>query len=315
MRKWSLALLLVLVISLFSILPSQVHAQEEIELSYLEVDLWPEYDSPEMLVIYHITLPPTVSLPVDLTFRIPAAAGEPSAVAGRGISADGEAGLFTIPYEHQVDGEWGLVTLTATMPELQLEYYDPGLHKQGATRQFDFQWPGDYAVEALTIQVQQPRDATDMSISPASGDGSTGKDGLVYYNKQIGSLPAGQDFQLAINYQKDSDSLTATSLQIQPSAPMTSMPTTQSSLMAVLPWILGIFGVVLIVGGGVWYWQSGKGGESRSKPRRRRKASVQSPNEAIPAEGHVYCHHCGKRAARGDRFCRTCGTRLRNGNT
>ena len=170
MRKWSLALLLVLSISLFSILPSQVHAQEEIELSYLEVDLWPEYDSPEMLVIYRITLPPTVSLPMDLTFRIPAAVGEPSAVAGRGISDDGEAGLFTIPYEHQVDGEWGLVTLTATMPELQLEYYDPGLHKQGATRQFDFKWPGDYAVEALMIQVQQPRDATDMSISPASGN-------------------------------------------------------------------------------------------------------------------------------------------------
>lgn len=315
MRKWSLALLLVISISLFSILPSQVRAQEEIELSYVEVDFWPEYDSPEMLVIYRITLPPTVSLPVDLTFRIPAAAGEPSAVAGRGTSAEGEAGLFTIPYEHQVDGEWGLITLTATMPELQLEYYDPGLYKEGTARQYDFQWPGDYAVESLTIQVQQPSDATNMSISPSSGNGVTGKDGLVYYNKQVGSLLAGQDFQLALNYQKESDSLTATSLQIQPSAPMTSVPSTQRSLLAILPWILGVFGVVLIVGGGVWYWQSGKGNESRSKPRRRRRAASQNQIETIPAEGHVYCHQCGKRAAKGDRFCRTCGTRLRNGNT
>jgi hypothetical protein len=314
MRKWSLVLLLVLAIVLFSILPTQVYAQEEVKLSYLEVDLWPEYDSPEMLVIYRITLPPTVSLPVDLTFRIPVSAGEPSAVAGRGISAEGEAGLFSIPYEHQVDGEWGLVTLTATVPELQLEYYDPGLVKQEAARQYAFQWPGAYEVDALTIQVQQPRDATGMSISPASGNGVPGEDGLIYYNKQVGSLLAGQDFQLAISYQKDSDSLTASSLQIQPSAPMTSMPTTQSSLLAFLPWVLGIFGVVLIVGGGVWYWQSGKGSESRSKPRRRRKPSAQSQSEAIPAEGHIYCHQCGKRAAKGDRFCRTCGTRLRNNN-
>ena len=314
MRKWSLVFLLALVMVFFGILPSLAQ-QEEISLSYLEVDLWPEYDSPEMLVIYRITLPPTVSLPVDLTFRIPAASGEPSAVAGRGISAEGDTGLFTIPYEHQVDGEWGLVTLTATMPELQLEYYDPGLLKQGAARRFNFQWPGDYAVDALTIQVQQPRDATGMSISPASGNGTPGKDGLIYYNKQVGSLPAGQDFQLAINYQKETDALTATSLQIQPSAPMASVPTTQSSLMKVLPWVLGFFGIVLIVGGGVWYWQSGKGDGSRSKARRRRKTSAQSPNETIPAEGHVYCHQCGKRAAPKDRYCRTCGTKLRNEHT
>ena len=315
MRKWTLVFLLVFAIALVRILPSTVFAQDEVTLSYLEVALWPEYDSPEVLVIYRITLPPTVSLPVDLTFRIPAAAGEPSAVAGRGISAEGEAGLFTIPYEHRVDGEWGLVTLTATMPELQLEYYDPGLVKQGTARQYDFQWPGDYEVDTLTIQVQQPRDATGMSISPASGNGVPGEDGLIYYNKQVGSLLAGQGFQLAVNYQKDSDSLTASSLQIQPSAPMTSVPTTQTSLLAVLPWVLGVFGVVLIVGGGVWYWQSGKGNESRSKPRRRRKSSVQSQSEAAPAEGHIYCHQCGKRAAGKDRFCRTCGTRLRAENT
>jgi len=311
MRKWSLVFLLVITMALFGILPSLAQ-EEEITLSYLEVDLWPEYDSPEVLVIYRVTLPPEVSLPVDLTFRIPAVAGEPSAVAGKGISAEGEAGLFTLPYEYLVDGEWGLVNLTATMPELQLEYYDPGLLKQGSARQFGFQWPGDYAVEALTIQVQQPMDATAMSISPASGNGVKGKDGLVYYNKQVGSLPAEQDFKLAINYQKENDALTAASLQIQPSAPMASVPTTQSSLMKVLPWVLGIFGVVLIVGGGVWYWQSGKGNGSRSKPQRRRRASAQKPNETIPAEGHVYCHQCGKRAAKGDRFCRTCGTKLRN---
>ena len=186
MRKWSLVLLLVFTTALIILLPITVLAQDELKLSYLEVDLWPEYDSPEILVIYRITLPPTVSLPVDLTFRIPAAAGEPSAVAVKGISADGDPGLFETPYEHQVDGEWGLVTMTATMPELQLEYYDPGLLKQGAARQYEYQWPGDYEVDSLLIQVQQPRDAFDMSISPASGNGVPGEDGLVYYNKQVG---------------------------------------------------------------------------------------------------------------------------------
>jgi hypothetical protein len=309
MRKWIFALLLIFTLAVVAIVPPHVLAQDELKLSYLEVDFWPEYDRPEMLVIYHITLPPTVSLPVDLTFRIPAAAGEPSAVAVKQVTADGEAGLFNIPFEHQVDGGWGVVTLTATMPEIQLEYYDPGLEKQGSARKFEYQWPGDYEVDSLVIQVQQPREASEMSISPALGSGEAREDGLVYYNKRVGFLPSGQGFQLTINYQKDSDSLTAASLQIQPSSPMTDMPSAQRNLLTVLPWALGILGVLLIVGGGVWYWQSGKGKEPRSKPRRRRKATTQ--DEAVLAEEHIYCHQCGNRAAQGDRFCRVCGSKLR----
>jgi hypothetical protein len=309
MRKWKFPSLIALTLSLAVIVPLFVRAQEELKLSAVEVDLWPEYDRPEMLVIYRITLSPSVSLPADVTFRIPVAAGEPSAVAGKQVTADGEEGLFNIPYEYRANGEWALVTLTATMPEIQLEYYDPGLVRDGSERRFVYRWPGDYAVGSLMVQVQQPLDATGMRISPASGEGVNMPDGLVYFNKQVGSLPAGQTFDLRVDYQKESESLSAASLQVQPSAPMPEITSTPSNYMAVLPWILGIMGLLLVVGGGVWYWQSGKERE-RPKPRRRRRSATQV--EDIQAGEHVYCHQCGKRAATGDRFCRICGARLRN---
>ena len=78
--------------------------------------------------------------------------------------------------------------------------------------------------------------------------------------------------------------------------------------MAALPWVLGVMGVLLIVGGGAWYYFSGR--ENRQE-RPRRKRRVAELAEAEDVEGHVYCSNCGKRASSGDRFCRTCGTKLR----
>jgi hypothetical protein len=306
MRRFSLALMMIALIACTPLMPA--FAQSEVKLSNMEVDLWPEYDRPNVLVIYRITLPPTTALPVDLSFRIPAAAGEPSAVATRQTTAEGGAGLFTIPYERQVVGDWGVISLTATMPELQLEYYDPGLVKEGQARQYEYHWPGDYAVDMLKLQVQQPLGASDMSISPASGQGVSGGDGLVYYNKEVGSLTSGQTFGLTITYKKTTDDLTATNLQVQPSAPVSVTPE-RSDLLLVLPWALGGLGVALIVGGVVWYLQSGKG-KKEDRPKRRRQPAALK--EADGTGAYIYCHQCGKRASPGDVFCRMCGTKLRS---
>jgi len=308
MRKLSY-LLLVSLSFLFAVLPMMMaRAQGEVKLSSLQVDLWPEYDKPTVLVIYHITLPASISLPVDLSLRIPAAAGEPSAVAVRQLTAEGQPSLFTISYKRQVDGDWGVISLKATMPEVQLEYYDPGLVKQGEARQFEYRWPGDYAVDSLDVQVQQPVGASEMSISPASGAATTGNDGLMYYKKDVGALQAGQTFSLMVNYKKSGDELSAASLQVQPSAPVTSITPGQNALMTILPWALGAFGLVLIAGGGAWYYFSGRKKKEDGRHPHRRRSAAQAETEE---EGFIYCHQCGKRASPGDRFCRTCGTKLR----
>ncbi len=281
-------------------------AQSPVRLSNLEVDIWPEYDRPGVLVIYRVTLPPEISLPVDLTLRIPAEVGEPNAVAAKQM----DGALYSLAYDRQVSGDWSLINFTATMPELQVEYYDPSLELQGASRHYEYQWPGDYAVDALMIQVQQPYQASGLRTSPALGGGIVGQDGLAYYNAQVGALEEGQTFNLAVDYEKATDTLTVESLQVLPSAPVSSSTSDwQSQISAVLPWGLGFLGLALIVGGGLWYWKSGQRADDKPKPRRRRSSATGS--EVAPAEGHIYCHQCGKRAAPGDRFCRTCGARLR----
>jgi hypothetical protein len=256
------------------------------------------------LVIYRAVLAEDVSLPAQLTFRIPAVTGRPTAVAvGPALET-----VADVEFDVQVNGEWAEVSFLAAAPAVQLEYYDPSLVKTGAERRFTYNWPADYGVDALRIQVQQPVGASEMNISPALEPGSQGQDGLTYYNKEIGSVAAGEPFTIQANYQKATDSLTVRSLSVEPGSPLETAGDFRRDMMAALPWILGALGVILIVGGGVWYWQSGRGRE-RSPSRRRRKPAA--AREALSPEGHIYCHNCGKRAGPGDRFCRTCGTRLR----
>lgn len=304
-RKLSLLSLVLLGLALFA---WQVRAQSTPTFSTLEVDLWPEYDAPGVLVIYRATLPMSVSLPADLTLRIPAAAGEPNAVAVR--EADGT--LRSVNHTRQIAGDWALINFTATSPEIQIEYYDPDLVKQGADKKYVYRWPGDYPVDFVTIQVQQPVGAQEMTMAPAADSSDTGQDGLVYFTKRVGALAEGQTFNLQLDYQKEGDTLSAESLQVKPSAPVINAPTTASTLRSILPWILGILGVGLLVGGGLWYWQSGKEKE-HSEPRRRRRSAAASESSAAEAGDDIYCHQCGKRAGPGDRFCRACGTRLRVG--
>ena len=179
----------------------------------VEIDLWPEYDNAGVLVIFRLTLSPLTALPTDLSLRIPAAAGEPFAVAGR--QADGS--LFNIPYTREVSGIWASINFTADVSELQIEYYDPALQIDGQHRQFDFLWPGDYAVGNLSIQIQQPFDASAMLISPSFGAGIVGGDGLTYYNRDVGQLNAGQTIEISLEYDKASNTFSAQNMPVQPS--------------------------------------------------------------------------------------------------
>lgn len=302
MPKFKL-LLLLLLLSLF--MATQAKAQNSLVLPAVEVDLWPEYDDPGMLVIYRIELPTTVSLPTEIKLRLPAAAGKPNAVAGR--QPDGS--LVNLAFEQQAAGEWSTITVTAVTPQIQVEYYDPSLQKNDAQRAYRYQWPGDYAVDSFNIQIQQPVDASSMVISPDNIiQGVQGQDGLTYYTKEIGQVPAGMPFDLSINYHKPSDQLTISRLQVEPAMPA---EVSANNLSTWLPWILATLGVGLIVGSLVWYLRSNRDQASAKTNRARHKAAKQKNPAASAPSGPVYCHKCGKRAMEGDRFCRNCGEALR----
>jgi hypothetical protein len=287
--------------------PIATRAQQATTLSLVEVDLWPEFDRPTMLVIYHITLPAQTSLPVQMNLRIPAAVGVPNAVAAK--QPDGS--LVTVPYTQQADGDWSRLVFQATTKEVQVEYYDPGLQKSADQRHFEYTWPGDYAVDAFDIEVQQPTGATEMQFKPGTVSARQGDDGLKYYRMDVGALTLGQQFQITVDYKKSTDELSASSVPVEPSGPLNDPNSGIASMTSILPWFLGGVGLLLIVGGGVWYWQSGRQKVSPERELHRRNKPAESVAANVADASNVYCHQCGKRASAGDRFCRACGTELR----
>jgi ribosomal protein L32 len=303
MLKW----LLPLVLALSLLLPLGVKAQDLVSLNSLEVQIWPEYDKPSVLVIYRMTLPATTTYPATISVRIPTVAGDPNAVAVR--QPDGS--LYNVDYTRTVSGDWATISFTTTSPDNQLEYYDPSLEINGNARHFQYIWPGDYGVVQFSIQVQQPVDATDMSISPSLGAGVKGDDNLVYYTQDIGSVSAGQSISITIDYNKSTSTLSAEGIPVEPSAAIPQGTTPDMSTW--LPWILGILGAGLIIGGIVWFWKTSKR-KSSSKPRRRRSgvSTQKTDGDAGTPELGVYCSQCGKRALPGDQYCRSCGTPIRS---
>jgi hypothetical protein len=295
---------LVLVALLILIQPAS--AQNAPTYDSMTVELWPEYDRPSMLVIYTATLSPSVSLPADMTFRIPKGAGGPHAVA----VGPNQTSIADVVYQTQITGDWIEVAFIATTPVIRLEYYDPGLNKEGAQRTFEFEWPGNLTVASLVVNVQHPAGAENFQVSPTAGQVRQNEDGFAYNVIDLGALGVGDAFILNVGYSKATDTLSAQGLEIEPSAPITPGSSFRTgNLVQLIPWLLGGLGVLLILGGGFWYWRTGRA-TGPIRIRRHRTADASSPQRE-QLDAVVYCHQCGKRAEPTDLFCRACGTRLR----
>jgi hypothetical protein len=201
------------------------------------------------------------------------------------------------------------------MPEIQMEYYDPQLEIDGIERRYEFSWLGDYPIDSMRILIQQPIGAQNLKVEPDLGSLSQGSDGMFYYMMEIGSPVAGDKVGVFVNYQKDNDFLSVESMQVQPSVPINTDEQGEFELMNALPWILGVLGLILLVGGGFWYWLAGRERSPqapRKRSRRKRDYSMEpSMQRSLEQDDGIYCHQCGKRATSGDRFCRSCGTKLR----
>lgn len=326
----------VLVALALSFVPT-AHAQEAggLVIEQLQVDLWPQYDDPRLLVIYKGELAVPPSRP--LRFPIPAGA-EVNAVA----RVDEEGRLITELWDSQVVGEQQIVTFTPKTAGFQIEYYIDVI-KPGPEKSFTVEIDVDgQQVNVLGITVQQPAGATNLKGEPALSGPVAGRFGLSYYARRIEGVQSGQVVQQTVSYTKPDDTLSVE--QIRPamtksvsSAPTgTSAPTppafsTNLSRRSVRAFWLPVGATVVIVAGlvliGVGAWRARQGEplsrgevlEGRRAPgkvasrRRGRQRSRRAPGRvdvAVQTRGGPakFCHGCGAAFEPEDRFCAECGT-------
>lgn len=276
-----------------------VHAQSEVVMRSLQVQLWPEYDQPSMLVIVDFELAQETELPARVTFRFPDDANLTA------VASQEATGLINAEYEGpKVENDWQIITvIVKNAATYHLEYYEP-LEMEGNLRKFIYQWNGTYPVTGFSTSILKPVDTTNLTTEPRL-DPVTNPDGSTVYTSQPASLTKGEQYSLSLTYNKTSDTLFIPPQDLRPSTPVDEKTEGRISLQNYLPFILGAIGLMIVIGGLVYYWQSGS---KREGGRRRRKPS--QPMEKEPATS-IYCPQCGTRAQMNDQFCRVCGTRLR----
>ena len=295
MRKW----FLIVAIGLLLALPFPASAQDNVTLSTLNVQLWPEYDQPSMLVLVDFELPATTLFPVKLTFHIPADA---NLVAVASYSKEGN--LINAMYEGPAkSGSLQAFTVTLNDPQARFEYYQP-ITFNGHERSYSYLWNGDYAIDAFGIRVLEPADTTALTTTPKLGPAVV-ESGLTYHESSAVKLKNGEEFKLALKYTKTTDTLVSSPQGVQPAAPVDENTPGRVSLNKSLPYVIGGLGVVMVAGGLFYYWQTGRAPAKR--PRRR----VHVVKESEEDGGEAYCPQCGTRAKSNDRFCRVCGARIR----
>jgi hypothetical protein len=306
MKRW--VYFLIGIILIISAIPSGfVNAQISTpaiknKLAIFELDLRPEFDHTGVLVVYHMVLSTDTKLPATLMVRIPQNSGGPSKVSW----VDATNGNLTkIPPIIQQDGDWYDVTFTTPANEIDFEYYDPALTLIGTQHTYQFNWNGDFDVENFSIYIQQPVGATSMTITPALGSPKQGDNNVVFYYSRLGAVTEGTQFSIEMQYTKQNANLSVEQLQVKPSVDLSENTPGRTTLPKLIPWLIGIIGLLLILGVLWWIWLF------RHTPHPARKSSPQKHSKKKENSAQIYCPQCGQRAEKEDAFCRICGTRLK----
>lgn len=263
----------------------------ETRISQVEIDIWPEYDDPRVLVIYKGELESDVEVPSEFFLLIPR--GAQIHMAG----ALGERGehLHAL-FETRPAGD----RLTEVSYQLETRrfymefYYDPitGDDK----REFRYPLVSVYPTARVLVRVQQPLKASDFRTTPVAVDVIRDAEGFNYHRLIFDDVARDDENSITVSYVKSDR---------EPS--VTKAGTSASGGRSAMRNIL-IVGAVLLVGA------VGTGAFVSSMKRKavpvEAGASRVAPDAANPhRRQQKFCRTCGVQMSKSDKFCGECGAK------
>ncbi len=285
------------------VLPSLTPPQTQALLAQsVEINIWPEYDQPSVLVTYDIELAESASLPAQVAIRIPIAAQKVHSLIYMEQPDSAPIPLTHRPY---LEDRWLRIVFTTPTRYLHIEFYDPRLNLSQARRTYTYEWPGDFSVQQFIVHIQEPAGATQMQIPARFQAGIKGSDGLTYHTADLEAMDAGDAFTFTIGYEKTGNQPSFTQQNVQPNIAINNETPGRFNMRSLLPWLLSGFGALCLLT--LLFTLLLRRLRLPGNPNNRNPTSP----TPTPHQG-LHCPTCGHSITTADRYCRACGVRLKS---
>jgi hypothetical protein len=276
----------------------------------LRLQVMPEFDDPRVLVIGQGRLAGDAGASWAISFWIPEDA-QVNLVTGMHST---EAQLVSQPFTLQPDPDrpgYSLLSTEFDSPHFFYEYYYPGLEGEPGNphaKSLEFVFSSPNPVENLSLELQQPRGASNFASQPPSA--STRHDerhGLSYHQVEAGILTAGQPYSVQVSYTRSDPNPSIVQEDIKESLTMSAIAPLGkndagllSGLGAKRDWVwvvmLLTLGMAIILAAFL-------------------QRCHREPGKVIQTRANInvgFCPSCGQAQRPGALYCYRCGSRLEN---
>ena len=306
LRRIFLGVMIALAVLTFA-LPPRTFAQTPDRLTSLKISVWPEFDQPTVLVLLDGVLADASNLPRQISVLIPSNA---QLTVATWTNPDGSFAPEQPAQQTKQDDGYTRVTFTIAQPTFRVEYYHD-LLRGAPDKTLDFAFKSTGAIDAVSLEIQQPLKATNFAVTPATQTTRTDADGLKYFSYAFTNIAAGQTITAQAKYTKTDPNPSVQSAPQPTSAPSTvaqGAPTTNTSNDLFLLIALVAVGVTAILG---FFLLQQRSQDRRlvanvgsNKPRRDKR-------HGGAATATVFCTQCGRALGPEDNFCPQCGAKRR----
>lgn len=309
--RLSLVVFLVVALLTAAFLPASAQPTSPVQLAGWDMQVWPEYDQPSVLVIFNGTVADGATYPVSLQISLPTEA-EIHAVA----YPDATGNLLTLAADTQETADGKTLSFELDQPKFVIEFYADILTPV-PDRSFALNLVAPYAVQQATLMLRQPARASNWKSSPAIASNAVDELGNPTYTLNLGAQSAGQATAVQVSYTK-ADANPSVAAQAQTPAMTNAVVAAEPVQQNWLPW-LAVLAALAGAGALLAYGLSRRRAMATvSRQARRRTArergddgntrpAAQPKVHAAAGTQNKFCTQCGHKFAESDKFCRNCG--------
>lgn len=276
-----IAVLVLAIIILVSISPAAFAAGK---ITNLEVQVWPEYDDPGVLIMHAGRTQGLKSLtmlyPKDVRF-------------GQVLSIDPKGKKTPVDKKSKKTSKGTELSFNLPTDQFFCEGYWNILQGQSANKKFDLKVVLPVDVDYIELYIQQPATAKNFSVKPKPQSFTKGYQGLQHAKYVFNNKKKGDVLSLKVSYVKNDNKL---SVQQKGSQPQSSGADTKTIVFVLLA-------LVFFAGGIIAFYGYKQGGLSVKVKRSQSKSQGKALNIKIN-----YCPNCGSKAK--GKFCGQCGKKL-----